>query len=150
MTLREKIEQLGEENKFQEQGTVFLEETHTTMKVEYSRYRAVFLLSGVNAVYEVTLENQFHIYTFEFTQSVVGTQNGEVPTAYDVLACLQKSDYSLESFEDFCSEYGYEQYDDEGNEHRDNKATYEACCNEYENINELFTDEQLEALREIC
>lgn len=65
----------------------------------------------------------------------------KAPTAYDILACLQK--YPVYSFEDFCSEYGYDV------DSRKAYKTYKAVKREWENICILFTDAEIEQLREI-
>lgn len=65
----------------------------------------------------------------------------ETPTAYDVLACLQK--YPIDTFEDFCSEFGYDE------DSRAAEKTYKAVKTEYENLSRLFSDEELEEMQEI-
>lgn len=63
------------------------------------------------------------------------------PNAYDVLACLTK--YDVGSFEDFCSEFGY------NDDSIKAKETYDAVVEEYEGLQKLYTDEDLDLLREI-
>lgn len=65
----------------------------------------------------------------------------ETPTAYDVLACLQK--YDVGTFEDFCGEFGY--YTDS----KTAEKTYKAVINEYTSVCKLFTDAEIEQLQEI-
>lgn len=64
-----------------------------------------------------------------------------VPNAYDVLSCLQK--YDVDTFEDFCAEFGY---DDDS---RTAERIYLAVQKEYRNLTRIFTEEQMEELREI-
>lgn len=46
---------------------------------------------------------------FDFWGSIADARNGVVTvTPYDVLACISGDAYTPETFEDFCSEYGYE------------------------------------------
>jgi hypothetical protein len=66
---------------------------------------------------------------------------GQPPTAYDVLACLQK--YPVYDFADFCSEFGYDE------DSRKAYKTYKAVKREWENIAMLYTEAELEQLREI-
>ena len=61
-------------------------------------------------------------------------------TPYDVLSCLQKCDVG--TFEDFCSEFGY---DDSITTHN----MYIAVIKEYKQLERIFTPEQMEWLREI-
>lgn len=65
----------------------------------------------------------------------------ETPTAYDVLACLQK--YDVGTFEDFCGEFGYD------TDSKTAEKTYNAVVNEYTNVCKLFTDTEIEQLQEI-
>lgn len=68
-------------------------------------------------------------------------QNHAVPTEYDILACLEK--YGYDSFSDFCYEFGY---DDDS---ICAMKTYIACNEEYAGLRRVFTNEQMEQLREI-
>ena len=64
-----------------------------------------------------------------------------VPTPYDVLACLTK--YPPGTFEQFCAEYGYDS---------DSRCAFDTWVNvveEWFRVNQFFTDEELEELREI-
>jgi hypothetical protein len=66
---------------------------------------------------------------------------GKVPTAYDVLANLITTNPG--SFEDFCSEYGYDV------DSRKAEKTYNNVCKEWLNIQILWNDDELEELGEI-
>jgi len=59
--------------------------------------------------YWVILENRTTgaKYGFEFWNSISAKLKNERPNAYDVLACLDTY-ADGESFNDFCSDYGYE------------------------------------------
>lgn len=63
------------------------------------------------------------------------------PTAYAMLACLTK--YDPGTFEDFCSEYGYD------TDSRKAEKTYFAVQEEWKKVRSFFTSEELESLREI-
>ena len=63
------------------------------------------------------------------------------PTARDVLACLQK--YDVGSLENFCSDFGYDLDSKTG------EKTYNAVCDEYNNIRILFSDSEIKKLQEI-
>lgn len=62
-----------------------------------------------------------------------------VPTMYDILVCLTK--YDPDSFENFCSEYGYDTMSDKA------EKTYNAVYDEWLNVSRLFNEEQLEVLQ---
>ena len=63
------------------------------------------------------------------------------PTCYDVLACLTK--YDPGTFEEFCSEYGYDE------DSRTAERIYIAVQSEYANLKRIFDPEQMEAMQEI-
>lgn len=65
----------------------------------------------------------------------------EEPTAYSVLACLQK--YDVGTLENFCSEFGYD------TDSKKAEKTYKAVVEEYKNVCTLFSDKELEELQEI-
>lgn len=64
-----------------------------------------------------------------------------VPTEYDILAAVEK--YSYDSFSDFCSECGY------STDSISARETFLACGEEYAGLRRIFTEEQMEMLREI-
>ena len=65
----------------------------------------------------------------------------EEPSAYSVLACLQK--YDVGSLEDFCGEFGYD------TDSKEADKIYEAVKDEYMNVSRLFSEAELEEMREI-
>lgn len=66
---------------------------------------------------------------------------GTAPSAYDVLACLEKNEVG--SFSEFCDEFGYD------TDSRKAETTYKAVLNEYENLKMLYSDEELSKMQEI-
>ena len=62
----------------------------------------------------------------------------KAPTAYDVLACVCKSDCG--TYEEFCNDMGLPMYDDETGE-RDMKSysMYTGACHEYAELKTFFT-----------
>lgn len=89
-------------------------------------------------VFKIQLKKDKKQFTFQFGQSI--SEGSNEPTLYDVLSCLQK--YDVGSFEDFCSEFGYEE--DETAE-----KVYKAVVKEFENMERLFSEEELEILGEM-
>ena len=69
---------------------------------------------------------------------------GEAPTAYDVLASLTK--YEVGTIEEFCSEFGYELFDDYGMRNVNTYHTYKAVKAEYKHVLDMFGD----VLDELC
>jgi hypothetical protein len=87
-------------------------------------------------IFKLKLKRGRKSYTFEFGQSIV--KGAEEPTLYDVLACLQK--YDVGSFEDFCGNFGYDEYASASN------RTYKAVVKEFKAMERLFSDDELEIL----
>ena len=67
------------------------------------------------------------------------------PTEYDILSCLEK--YDVGSMDDFISEFGYEVKCVE--DMTNIITTYNNVVKEYHDICRCFTQEQIEAMREI-
>jgi hypothetical protein len=70
------------------------------------------------------------------------TKFSPLPTAYSLLACLQKSDVS--TFKDFCSDFGYSDDSIRALE------TYRAVQEEFEKVRRFFTAAELEQLQDIA
>lgn len=64
-----------------------------------------------------------------------------IPTEYDILACMEK--YGYDSFTDFCNEFGY------STDSISTRETFLACGEEYAGLCRIFTEGQMEELREI-
>lgn len=89
-------------------------------------------------VYKMRLERNGESYMFTFGQSIEARDT--VPSYYDVLASLTKSDPY--DFDNFCDEYGY---------NRDSRSaykTYQAVQKEYNAVERLFGD-VMDELQEI-
>jgi hypothetical protein len=91
-------------------------------------------------IYRITLKRNKKQYSFKFGQSLMDSALGIEPEIYDVLSCITK--YKIESFENFCSEYGYLI------DSKKAEKIYKKVCNEYKNVMRLFSD-IIEELREI-
>ena len=63
------------------------------------------------------------------------------PSEYSILSCLTK--YDPESFENFCNEFGYDE------DSRTAERTYNAVVNEWQHVCMIWTDDEIEELREI-
>lgn len=63
------------------------------------------------------------------------------PTEYNILACVEK--YGYDSFSDFCAEFGC------STDSISARETFLACGEEYAGLRRIFTEEQMEKLREI-
>ncbi|HEX6956872.1 MAG TPA: hypothetical protein VF194_02715, partial [Ferrovibrio sp.] len=79
--------------------------------------------------------------SFDFWNSYNDSRAGKAPTAYDLLAAIQK--YDPESFETFCSEYGY------STDSRKALSAYRAVAREWRKVAAFFTETELKQIREI-
>lgn len=134
-------------NNYEQQAKDFLKSTGTTISFKFLKHGRHFTdEKETRDIYKVTLKNAKHRFSFNFGQSIAN--QGECPTEYDVLACIQK--YDVGSIEDFCSDFGYPLYN-ECTFKKDAKIVklYNAVCKEYKNVSDLFTDEEIELLSEI-
>jgi len=80
---------------------------------------------------------------FPFWDSQHNQQLKLEPTAYSVLACISNDAYCPDKFEDFCSEYGYEE------DSRTAEKLFNRCSEFSDQINNFFTAEEIEALSKI-
>lgn len=66
---------------------------------------------------------------------------GTAPTEYDILTCIQKYDPS--TFENFCDEFGF------STDSISATKIYEACVKEWNGVQSIWNDEEIELLQEI-
>lgn len=131
-------------NEYEKQGNDFLKKTGVRMTVSFHGHDIYF--SGDKEsrdIFKIRLQRNRKSYSFKFGQSLnVSTGSGRnKPTAYDILACLTKSD--PEDFEWFCSSYGYD------TDSQRAERTYEAVLKEWAGVQRLFTPEEIEELAKI-
>lgn len=138
---------------YQKQAADFMDKTGTKMDLKFIGNFPYFDDDKESRdVYQVTLTRGTKSYSFRFGQCLANSgdkvkrnPHGKtmydhelinrkriMPTAYDILACVQK--YDVGTFSDFCSEYGYD------TDSRKAEKTYFAVQEEFKNINNLFHD----------
>ena len=83
--------------------------------------------------------NKLKLNAFDFSTKIDSIHYPTAPTLYEVLTCLQK--YEVGTFEDFCGDFGYD------NDSRSAFKIHKAVVKEYEAMQRLFTNEELEVLR---
>lgn len=96
---------------------------------------------GSNYAFDLTQKKKILFSTSLRDNDLKINPNYSAPTAYDVLACLTK--YDPGTFEDFCNEFGYD------TDSKKAEKTYNAVLNEWQNIQALFSDSEIEELQEI-
>ena len=101
----------------------------------------------IPAIFREKSNREIALYVKSNLQSDFGTVKYDhiirpvAPSEYSILACLTK--YDPESFEDFCSEFGYNE------DSRNAERTYSAVVKEWQNVCMIWTDDEIEELREI-
>jgi len=81
----------------------------------------------------------------KFTQLIHSSNNYEAPTAYDVLACIQKNHPG--TFEEFCSDYGYNSRPLA--EYPEVLQTYRAVLKEWNGVSRFFTESEIQLIAEV-
>jgi len=78
-------------------------------------------------------------------RSWIKNEEFKEPTEYSVLACLTKNDVG--SFDDFICDLGY--IIDSKESYEGAQKIYKACVKEWDNVQKLFNDKEIEELQEI-
>lgn len=166
--------QLDGKNEYEHQANTFLKDTETEIKVEYVKTERHFDDDQYpRDIYNITFTRGERSFVVNFGQSYtcsgrfwidgcfekgihngegkdhrrpsmsdyVRNENFEIPSAYSVLACLQK--YEIESLESFCSEFGYEP------DSRKSEKLYNAVKEEFQNVERMWSPDEIEKLRAI-
>ena len=81
--------------------------------------------------------------TFDFWNSKNDKKAGKQPTPYDVLASISGDYHCPDTFEEFCSEYGYDE------DSRSAEATFKRCRDLSGRLRSFFTEQQAQELQEI-
>lgn len=149
---------------YEQQAADFLAATGTEFSVVF-QYTGPYFQGDkeYRDVYRFTLKNAKGEYSGTFGDSINSTKmrakwagghftNPEcakwkkyLPSAYDVLACLEK--YQPDTFANWAADCGYN--DQPLNEYPAVMAVYTACVEQYKGLARIFTPEQLEAMQEI-
>lgn len=120
---------------YEQQALDFLNTTATVIAFKYVKFD--FHFDGDKerrAIWDISLTNQNATRTFRFGASIA--QGNKQPTAYDLLACLQK--YDPGTFEEFCNEFG-----------ATSRRLYKAVVAEWNKVQALFNENEIEQLQEI-
>lgn len=101
-----------------------------------NRHRVVFRHKGVG-----------DRCSFEFWGSLNDAQERKLPSAYDVLSCCSSDLNSPDSFEEFCSEFGYTF--ETKKEERQTRQLFDRCHKQAERLQAFFSEEERAALEAI-
>lgn len=96
--------------------------------------------------YYITILRDGKQWSFWFTDSIANKESGKKPTAYDVLARLEKYEVA-DNLHDFCAEFGYNEFDEYTcKEDKESRRIWKAVQKEYNNVVRMFSD----CLDELC
>lgn len=170
-SLIEEIRELGDKNKYKEQGEAFLKACGVALEVKQAVPQVAprWAKDGKHGIqWSVELgkykekpsdtvsywgtfdDNRMHmssVIQFFFWGSIRDKEDSEhrgmkhKPTAYSILAGLYSP---VDSFKDFCANFGYSEDSMEA------LKTYDAVKEQNEKLESIFTSEELEALSEIA
>jgi hypothetical protein len=127
---------VAEESSYEKQANDFLTKTKSTLSVKFLKND--FHSNGdkdTRDIYSCVLKRGKLSHKIKFGQSIVNTEKGLEPTAYDILCCLQK--YDAGSFENFCGDFGYNS--DSISDSRKARKTYNAVRKEYEGLAKMYS-----------
>lgn len=130
---------------YEEQAESFLEDIGAKMETEFLRHAPYFEGDKESRdIFSVAFTRddgrRFHLTFGQSTRESTGGGDNP-PTAYDVLAAIQKRDPG--DFEEFASDFGYDT--DSRAAHR----TWKAATKEWEKVSGFFDEDELEDLQEI-
>lgn len=130
-------------NKYEIQAEKFLKETNTTFKAEFLKNGLHFDDDTPRDIYKITLKRKEKgiYWVFNFGQSINNSDGKTKPNSYDILASL--TSYNPDSFEEFCSSYGYDE------DSRKAERIYNRVVKEWNNIKNIWSEEEIEKLQEI-
>lgn len=129
---------------YQKQANDFLEQTGTTLSFKFSGHDYHFEDDKeMRDIWKITIKRGKKRWVVKFGQSISDT--GKQPTAYDILTCLEK--YDVGSFENFCSEFGYDLQP--LSSYPKVMKIYKGVQREYQKLIDMYTEDEMELLREI-
>lgn len=130
-------------SEYTEKAENFLKRHQLKFRATYLEYGPYFLgESESRNIYRLTVSGKGRgRYSTRFGQSINDSLANVKPTAYDLLCCLTK--YDPGTFDDFCSEYGYDE------DSRSALKIYKLVLTDWRKVQKFFTDTELEELQEI-
>lgn len=134
---------------YQAQGNDFLKKHNITFKAKFLKNDYHFQEDkDTRDIFRITFSRKFPSlipakFSINFGQSIKeSTGCGDnKPTAYDVLACIQK--YDVGSFENFCGDFGY------NGDSRHAEKIYKGVLKEWEKVSYFFSESEISELQEI-
>lgn len=128
---------------YNQQATEALLNCATSIKIKLSNTKECPWKHAVghNNHYKITFKNFNGSYSHDFWQSIIASEEGTAPTAYDIIACLVWD--TPESFEEFCCEMGYDP------DSRRAEKIWKTSLAMTRNLRKIFNEAQREILSKI-
>lgn len=124
-------------NEYEEQALEFCCKYGVTIKAKEG-VRPNKTFDGID--YYITILRNGKQWSFWFTDSIVNKEKHKTPTAYDVLACLEKYEIA-DNLHDFCTEFGYNEFNEYTcKEDKESRRIWKAVQKEYNNVVKMFSD----------
>lgn len=126
-------------NEYERQAKDFLKKTGAKITISYKDYAPYFEgEKEYRNIYRIRIDRNGKSWSFNFGDSIASTNNGDRPTAYDVLACITKYEPLEADVWDFAKEYGY--FIDSKEEYKRVSKIFNAEQKEYKNVCRIFGD----------
>lgn len=129
---------------YTKQAVDFLKSIGAKMTAKFIAYKPHFQDDKESRdVFRVTFSRPGRRFSLSFGQSLNDStgRGDKPPTAYDVLACIQK--YDPGTFDNFCGDFGYD------TDSRKAERIYKAVLKEWAKVEKFFAVEELDKLNEI-
>ena len=133
-------------DEYEKQAKGFLEKHNLSFGAEYKEYGQYFEGdTQERAIYRIRIrrKNNGRSITFNFGQSIAGTEVGEKPTGYDILASISGDITCPYDFGEFCLEYGYNE------DSREAERIFKRASKFAKRLNAFFDEGEKEGLTEI-
>lgn len=140
-TLVDKVQVAMDSSNYEGAAAIALKGAGATMTIKEGSGKPCPFGGSRMGHYRFTITTQRGRYSSDFWQSIAKTAAGKVPTAYDVLACLQWYTHE-DNVVDFANAYGY-------TNGKEAQRTFNACKRQSAALGRIFTEQQIDALSRI-
>jgi hypothetical protein len=138
--LLKEIQKLIKLKQYDEATRSFLESTQSTIDIEFLKNDKYFKDDlQKRDIYNITILRDKRKMVFTFGQSLAN--KGVKPSFYDILTCLEKSEF--QDFNDFCLNLGYD------NDSIKALEIFEAYKKQLQDLQKLYNDFEIKILQEI-
>lgn len=138
--LLEKIQKLIKLKEYHEAAQTFLQSTQSKIRIEFLKHDRYFKDDVEKRdIYNITISRTKRKMVFTFGQSIAN--KGIKPSFYTILSSIPESTHDY--FNDFCLELGY------SNDSIEALEIFETCRKQYQDLQRLYSDFEIQLLQEI-